>query len=237
MSAPPVIVTIRPGVSFVPGAAASWLRMEADAGRPIDCNSSYRDWSTQYQWWLAWEAYANGRGPRPPHGRAIHPDKSMHCRGVAADTDDWALLLGLADHGWRRTAADEAWHFEYQYWNDKHRNRPAGGVSTPLPTPEPTPKRKPRSTMYMTRNTVAEGGAVRLHTDNGSAHVPNPTARDIITRVLSQDPTAGPLELLTIEQDIFDNCVAAANTADATLEANLIELVDVLVAKLGKAAL
>lgn len=234
MSAPPIIVTIRPGVSFVPGAAASWLRMEEDAGRPIDCNSSYRDWNTQLNMWAAWEAYVHGRGPRPPHGRAIHPDKSMHCRGIAADTDDWALLLRLSSHGWRRTATDEPWHFEYQYWNDEHRNRPAGGGSKPLPIPEPapTPRRKLRQTMYMTRNTVAEGGAVRLHTDNGSAHVPNPTARDIITRVLSQDPEAGPLELLSIEQDIFDNCVAAANTSDDALEASLMAQVDRLVAEL-----
>lgn len=133
--AAPTIVTIRPGVAFTPEAAASWRRMETQVGRPIDCNSSYRDWDQQYRMWQAWEAWVTGKGPKPPHGRAIHPDRSMHCKGLAADTDDVALLLSLADHGWRRTANDEPWHFEYWQTFDRHYGQPAGGDPKPFPDP------------------------------------------------------------------------------------------------------
>lgn len=157
--AAPVIEWVRPGVGFTPAAAASFRRMEADAGRRIDVNSSYRDYEKQLAMWRAWTLWTQGKGPKPNHGRAIHPDQSMHCKGLAVDTDDVSLLLALADHGWRRTAADEAWHFEYQVWNDQHRNRPAGGDSKPLPTPEPALPEEEDDDMYKPTVHVRTEGA------------------------------------------------------------------------------
>lgn len=134
MSAP-VIVTIRPGVAFEPGAAASWRRLEAAAGRLIDVNSSYRNYSEQLAAYNAYQAYAAGTGPWAPF--ALHPDKSMHCRGLAVDTDDQTLMKGLPDHGWRQTALaiGEPWHFDYLATLDQHQGEPAGGGAVPLPLP------------------------------------------------------------------------------------------------------
>lgn len=133
----PVIEWIRPGVGFTREAAASFRRAEASWG-PIRCNSTYRDYDHQLGMWEAWEAYRTGRGPHPGHSRALHPDESMHCRGLAADTDLWTVpgFIGhMAEHGWIRTAAwdpTERHHFEYQSWRDQYRAAPAGGTSTPI---------------------------------------------------------------------------------------------------------
>lgn len=126
--AAPVIHWIRPGVGYAPDAAASMLRLEAALGRKHDCNSSYRDYAKQLGMYNAWNAYKAGRGPKPPHSRAIHPDNSMHCRGLADDSDDWTTpgyIALAAEHGWIRTAAwdpTERHHFEYQAGRDQHRN-------------------------------------------------------------------------------------------------------------------
>lgn len=127
MSSAPVIQWIRPGVGYAADAAASMLRLEAALGRKHDSNSSYRDYNKQLGMYRAWNAYVNGRGPKPPHARAIHPDYSMHCRGLADDSDDWKTpgYIALAlEHGWVRTAAwdpTEQHHFEYQRGRDQHR--------------------------------------------------------------------------------------------------------------------
>lgn len=141
MSAAPVIHWIRPGVGYAPAAAASMRRLEAHLGRRHDCNSSYRDWDKQMGYYRAWNAYANGTGPRPPHSRAIHPKYSKHCQGLADDSDDWTTpgyIALAAEHGWIRTAASdptERHHFEYQWQRDQHRN------DTPTPTqPAPAPE-------------------------------------------------------------------------------------------------
>lgn len=122
--AAPVIVTIRPGVAFEPSAAASWRRMEAKAGRLIDVNSSYRDYNLQMKLYLDYQRYLAG-GPWAPY--ALHPDSSMHCKGLAADTDDQKLLKSMPDHGWRQTALaiNEPWHFDYFKKYDKHIGEPA----------------------------------------------------------------------------------------------------------------
>lgn len=141
MSAAPVIHWIRPGVGYTPAAAASMLRLEAALGRKHDCNSSYRDYQKQLGMYNAWNAYKAGRGPKPPHSRAIHPDNSMHCRGLADDSDDWVTpgyIALAAEHGWIRTAAwdpTERHHFEYQAGRDKHRHDTS--LSNP-PTPAPS---------------------------------------------------------------------------------------------------
>lgn len=135
----PTIVTIRPGVQFTPPAAASFRRVEADLGRPVDVNSTYRDWDRQMSMYLAWQAYVNGTGPIPPHSRAIHPEYSIHCQGNALDSDDWrtpGFIALAAEHGWIRTAASdptEQHHFEYQYWRDQHRNDPTPTTTPALP--------------------------------------------------------------------------------------------------------
>jgi hypothetical protein len=131
MGGAPVIETVRAGVQFTPAAAASFRRLEARLGRRVDVNSTYRDYAKQMSMYNAWNAYASGRGPYPGHSRAIHPDMSVHCRGMALDSDDWTtpgFNTVAAEYGWIRTAANdptERHHFEYQSWNDKHRFEPA----------------------------------------------------------------------------------------------------------------
>lgn len=137
----PAIVTLRPGVQFTPAAGASFRRLEADLGRQVDVNSTYRPWDTQMGMHLAWTAYANGRGPKPWHSRAVHPKYSIHCQGNALDSDDWTtpgFVALAAEHGWIRTAASdptERHHFEYQSWRDQHINEPApaGGSEDDMP--------------------------------------------------------------------------------------------------------
>lgn len=129
--AAPVIEWVRDGVGFTPDAAASFRRAEADWGGAIRCNSTYRDWDEQMRMYLAWNAWVQGRGPKPNHSRAVHPDESRHTSGIAFDTNLWTVpgfIKHMADHGWIRTAAwdpTEQHHFEYQWWNDNHRNDPA----------------------------------------------------------------------------------------------------------------
>lgn len=147
MGGAPVIEWIRPGVGFEPSAAASWRRAESDLGRWIRTNSTYRDYALQLRMYKAWNAYVAGTGPFPGHSRAIHPDFSKHCQGLGADSPEWtnaAFNVFMADRGWIRTAESdptERHHYEYQWWRDNHRNRPApsGGGSTTKPT-EPAPK-------------------------------------------------------------------------------------------------
>lgn len=128
------IVTIRPGVQFTPPAAASFRRVEAEwqqrTGRLIDVNSTWRDWDLQLRMYNDWRAYVTGRGPKPNHARAVHPDYSVHCQGEALDSDDWrrpGFNDLMAEHGWIRVAAydpTEQHHFEYQSWRDQHRFDP-----------------------------------------------------------------------------------------------------------------
>jgi hypothetical protein len=137
MGGAPSISWVRDGVGFEPAAAASFRRAEASWGSPIDVNSSYREYLKQLSMWAAYQDYIAGRGPYPGHGFALHPDASMHCRGLAFDSDDWTrpgFVEHMAEHGWIRTALhiEEWWHFDRQPWRDKHINDPApayfGGV-------------------------------------------------------------------------------------------------------------
>src|SRR3546814_65922 len=143
MGGAPVIEAVRPGVQLAPAAAASFRRLEARLGRPADVNRTYADYNTQMRMYLAWQAYVTGNGPHPGHSRALHPDQSMHCRGLAWDTDDWrtpGFITLAAEYGWIRTAASdptEQHHFEYQSWRDQHRNDLAGGGAQPLNLSKP----------------------------------------------------------------------------------------------------
>ena len=139
-----VIETVRPGVQFTSAAAASFRRLGARLGRRVGVNSTYRDWNVQMSMYLAWEAWVAGRGPRPWHARAIHPDRSLHTRGLGWDSNEWTTpgFIEIAEeHGWIRTAVwdpTERHHFEYQVWRDQHRNQPAGngGGTTITPVPK-----------------------------------------------------------------------------------------------------
>ncbi|QMU97974.1 M15 family metallopeptidase [Microbacterium esteraromaticum] len=126
MGSTPVIVWIRPGVGFVQSAADSFRRLEARLGREVDVNSTYRDWDKQMSMYLAWQAYVNGTGPKPPHSRAVHPAYSIHCQGRAVDSDDWrtpGFISLAAEYGFIRTAASdptEQHHFEYIASRDQY---------------------------------------------------------------------------------------------------------------------
>ncbi len=131
MGGAPAVEWIGAGVGFEPGAAASFRRFISRLGRFPDVNRTYADYATQLRMYNAWQAWVSGRGPKPDHSRALHPDYSMHCRGLAWDTDDWrtpGFIALAAEYGWIRTAASdptEQHHFEYQSWRDQHRNEPA----------------------------------------------------------------------------------------------------------------
>jgi len=139
MGGAPVVETVRAGVQFTPAAAASFRRAEAGwrekTGSGIGCNSTYRDYGLQMSMWQAWEAWVQGRGPKPNHSRAVHPDASRHTTGLALDTNLWTqpgFVAHMERHGWVRTAAwdpTELHHFEYQSWRDQHRNDPAPGFA------------------------------------------------------------------------------------------------------------
>lgn len=132
----PVIVTVRPGVRFVPDAAAAFRRAEAqvraELGRNIDVNSTYRDYNQQLDMWNAWVAWTAGRGPHPGHSKALHPDDPLafHTKGLALDSDDWTndrVVQILAEHGFIRNRLDvpnEEHHFEWIRSEDKHYNDP-----------------------------------------------------------------------------------------------------------------
>ncbi len=108
--------------------------MEAKAGRQLDVNSSYRDWDTQLKLWAAYQNHV----PGAPF--ALHPDDSMHCKGLAFDTDDQAMVKSLSAYGWRQTALaiGEPWHFDYLRAFDQHYGEPADSGSEPFPPTQPT---------------------------------------------------------------------------------------------------
>lgn len=115
------LVTLRPGVAFERDAAASWARMEAERGRPLDVNRSTVSRAEQQEKRDAYLAYLDRRGPWAP--RALDPDDSWHCepKARAADTDDDEWIRAHPDHGWRFVVEDEKWHAQYYPQLDKHR--------------------------------------------------------------------------------------------------------------------
>lgn len=122
------LVTLRPGVTFEAMAAASFARMERDRGKPLDVNFSTRAWDLQMSMYLAWEAYVNGKGPKPNHGRAIHPKYSWHVPPIARalDTDDDVWIRQHPEYGWLFVVADEKWHAQYYPNLDKFLGQPTG---------------------------------------------------------------------------------------------------------------
>jgi hypothetical protein len=181
MGGAPAIETVRAGVQFTPAAAAAFRRLEARLGRRVDVNSTYRDWDTQMGMYLAWNRYVNSgykASLKPPHSRAIHPSISIHCQGNAIDSDDWrtpGFNALAAEYGFIRTAAGdptEQHHFEYQSWNDRHRNEGVPAVVRPATVAVPK-KRKKRMGIVIRRRDHAskhtyylEGGFIKHLSSN-----------------------------------------------------------------------
>lgn len=135
---------IRPGVEFVPDAAAAFRRAEAQVidefGRPIDVNSTYRSRSTQLRMYNAWNRYVqSGYNPAyyPGHSKALHPDDPLafHTKGEAVDSDDWVndrIVEILAENGFIRNRLDvpnEQHHFEYIRARDTNYGKKVDDVS------------------------------------------------------------------------------------------------------------
>jgi hypothetical protein len=131
------IETIRPGVEFVPDAAAAFRRAEArvreEFGRNIDVNSTYRSWDQQLQWHHESLKYRQGLIAWPGHSYATHPSNSFHVAGTALDSDDWTnsrILAILADNGFIRNrlyVPNENHHFEWLRDHDNHYGEPIPG--------------------------------------------------------------------------------------------------------------
>lgn len=136
-----VIETVRPGVQFVPDAAAAFRRAEAqvrdELGRDIDTNSTLRTRAKQLGMYNAWEAYVAGRGPYPGHSKALHPDDPLafHTKGTALDSDDWVnarIVAILAENGFIRNRLyipGENHHFEYIRARDTNYGKKVDDVS------------------------------------------------------------------------------------------------------------
>lgn len=125
------LVQIRPGVAFRADAAASFRRLEAAAGRPLDVNRTTESGELQQRARDAYLAYLDG-GPWAP--LALDPDDSLHVyreddddSATAWDTDERGAWI--EEHGWIADVPGEPWHREYRRSRDKHRNTP-----TPTPT-------------------------------------------------------------------------------------------------------
>lgn len=129
---------------LAPEPAASIARIDAQLGRLADINEAWRSPEKADANYAAWVAYQNGTGPKAPY--ALPAKDSVHCRGYAADSDDWyntAAAQVWRDNGWRQTARypgttrDEPWHGEYTRGNDKYYGRPASSGVKPFPKPPP----------------------------------------------------------------------------------------------------
>jgi hypothetical protein len=136
-----VVETVRPGVQFIPEAAAAFRRADAQVriefGRGIDVNSTYRTWADQMLMFENWNRYVAGKGPHPGHSKAVHPSESFHVQGVALDSDDWRIpriVQILAANGFIRNrlhVKGEDHHFEWLRNRDQNYGKPAtAGGST-----------------------------------------------------------------------------------------------------------
>lgn len=123
--------------------AASIRRIDAQLARPADVNEAWRSPEQANANYARWVAYQNGTGPKAP--LALPADRSVHCIGYAADSDDWYSPVAAQvwrDNGWRQTARypgtsrDEPWHGEYSRSNDKFYGQPAFAGGTPFDAEE-----------------------------------------------------------------------------------------------------
>lgn len=130
------LTSLRDGLTLEAEAAASWARMEAHIGR-LDVNRSYADWDTQMGLYNAYQRHLAG-GPWAP--LALHPKYSMHCQGLAVDTDDDARVRANPRFGWVFNVPSEKWHAEYRPNLDQLRGTgfpqaAATGTAVPFPAP------------------------------------------------------------------------------------------------------
>ena len=113
-------------------AAASLRRIDRQLGRLADINEAGRSPEQADANYRAWIAYSTGKGPKAAY--ALPASKSVHCIGLAADSDDWynpAAAAVWRDNGWVQTALypndskrNEPWHGEYRIDRDNHRHDP-----------------------------------------------------------------------------------------------------------------
>ncbi len=126
-----------------PDAAASFLRMVADAGTHQGLAAAGRTRAEQQR---LYDLYLAGKG-----NLAAKPGHSLHESGLAVDvTRKSPLQLWMvngsdpmkvtksgttraAEYGWHRTVPSEAWHFSYDKATDRHIPKPAPKPVT-LPT-------------------------------------------------------------------------------------------------------
>lgn len=137
-----VIETIRPGVQFIPDAAAAFRRADAqvwdELGRGIDVNSTFRTWADQMKMFVDWNRYVDSgysASLRPNHSKAVHPSESFHVQGIAVDSDDWQnprIVQILAENGFIRNrlhVPGEQHHFEYIRARDTNYGKKVDDVS------------------------------------------------------------------------------------------------------------
>lgn len=152
-----VVETVRPGVTFIPDAAAAFRRADAQVwaefGRGIDVNSTYRSWADQMLMFENWGRYVAGKGPYPGHSKAVHPSESFHVAGTALDSDDWRnarIVQILAENGFIRNrlyVKGEDHHFEWLRSRDTRYGTPipAGANSAPANTSKEDEMQEPDS--------------------------------------------------------------------------------------------
>ena len=158
------VETVRPGVQFIPDAAAAFRRantqVRAEFGRDIDVNSTYRSRELQMRMHLASVAWQNGTGPYPGHSWATHPDDSFHVAGTALDSDDWIyarIVTILAENGFIRNrlyVKGENHHFEWLRFRDQNYGKPIPATSS-KPTPIPIEEYRIMATKFITTDTNA----------------------------------------------------------------------------------
>lgn len=190
-----VIEKIRPGVEFVPDAAAAFRRADAQVrkefGRGIDVNSTYRSWATQLKMYNDWQAYISGRGPYPGHSKALHPSDPLafHVKGTALDSDDWTntrIRAILAQNGFIRNrlyVPNENHHFEYIRSEDKNYGKPtSGGAAKPKPKPTESEEDDMEPQFIAGAKKGTNGTIYQLRNDGKKRQVPSPewTARRAI---------------------------------------------------------
>ena len=160
------IETVRPGVQFVPDAAAAFRRSNAQVriefGRDIDVNSTFRSPELQLQMHFASLAYRNGTGPYPGHSWAVHPKDSFHVAGTALDSDDWTIariVAILAENGFIRNrlyVPGENHHFEWLRDRDRNYGKPIPAAVTQKPLTI-----QPEVTIMATRFITTDKGVAR----------------------------------------------------------------------------
>lgn len=196
-----VIETVRPGVQFIPDAAAAFRRADAQVraefGRGIDVNSTYRSWSDQMVMFINWGRYVAGKGPHPGHSKAVHPSESFHVAGIALDSDDWRIpriVAILAENGFIRNrlhVPNENHHFEWLRNHDQNYGKPIPGSAASAP---PVPEED--EDMKIIR--WAANGACWLMTDESTDYIATGPELAALVDIWGQPKTVENAALSTI---------------------------------------